>query len=56
MNVSNQNIDFVSDGHDLAIRMGGVRDKTLVARKLGDFALGVYASRSYPARHGPIAA
>jgi len=52
MNVSNQNIDFVSDGHDLAIRMGAVRDKTLVARKLGDFALGVYASRSYLARHG----
>ncbi len=52
VNVSNQNIDFVRDGYDLAIRMGAIGDKTLVARKLGDFALGVYASPSYLARHG----
>lgn len=52
VNVSNQNIDFVRDGYDLAIRMGAIDDKTLVARKLGDFPLGVYASRSYLARHG----
>ncbi|WP_437480578.1 LysR family transcriptional regulator [Sorangium sp. So ce1014] len=53
VNVSNQNIDFVRDGYDLAIRMGTIDDKTLVARKLGDFALGVYASRPYLARHRP---
>ncbi|MDI1428252.1 LysR family transcriptional regulator [Polyangium sorediatum] len=52
VNVSNQNVDFVRDGFDLAIRMGTIDDKTLVARKLGDFALGVYASPSYLARHG----
>lgn len=52
VNVSNQNIDFVRDGHDFAIRMGVIGDRTLVARKLGDMPLGVYASRSYLARRG----
>ncbi|APR80942.1 Transcriptional regulator, LysR family protein [Minicystis rosea] len=52
VNLGNHNIDFVRDGYDLAVRMGAVDDKTLVARKLGDFAVGVYASQSYVARHG----
>ena len=50
--VSNHDIDFVEDGYDMAIRMGTVRDATLVARKLGDFALGVFASPSYLGRFG----
>jgi DNA-binding transcriptional LysR family regulator len=50
--VSNQNVDLVRDGFDLAIRRGPIADKTLVARKLGDFSLGVYASSSYLARAG----
>ncbi|HET7544420.1 MAG TPA: LysR substrate-binding domain-containing protein [Polyangiaceae bacterium] len=50
--VSNQNVDLVRDGFDLAIRRGTIRDKTLVARKLGDFPLGVYASSAYLARAG----
>jgi DNA-binding transcriptional LysR family regulator len=45
--IENRNIDFVRDGFDLAIRMGEVRDQGLVARKLGDFALGVFASPGY---------
>jgi DNA-binding transcriptional LysR family regulator len=50
--VSNQNVDLVRDGFDLAIRRGTIRDQTLVARKLGDFTLGVYASSAYVARAG----
>lgn len=50
--VSNQNVDLVRGGFDLAIRRGTIRDKTLVARKLGDFTLGVYASSAYVARAG----
>src|SRR6187431_3095929 len=50
--VSNQNVDLVRDGFDLAIRRGAIRDNTLVARKLGDFTLGVYASSAYVARAG----
>ncbi len=45
--IDNRNVDFVRDGFDLAIRLGVIRDQTLVARKLGDFALGIYASPAY---------
>ena len=51
--IDNRNIDFVRDGYDFAIRLGQVRDQTLVARKLGDFALGIYASPDYLTRHPP---
>jgi DNA-binding transcriptional LysR family regulator len=50
--VTNQNVDLVRGGFDLAIRRGTIRDKTLVARKLGDFTLGVYGSSAYVARAG----
>jgi len=53
VSVSNQNIDFVRDGFDLAIRMGTIGEQGLVARKLGDFALGVFASPAYLERHPP---
>ncbi len=52
VNLSNRNVDLIQEGFDLAIRRGPLRDKTLVARKLGDFSVGVYASSSYLARHG----
>lgn len=52
VSVSNQNVDLVKDGFDLAIRRGPLRDKSLIARRLGEFPLGVYASSSYVARHG----
>lgn len=52
VSVSNQNVDLIKDGFDLAIRRGPLRDKTLLSRKLGQFPLGVYASSSYVARHG----
>lgn len=49
--IDNRNIDFVRDGFDLAIRLGKIRDQTLVARKLGELALGVYGSPEYLANH-----
>jgi DNA-binding transcriptional LysR family regulator len=45
--IDNRNIDFVRDGYDFAIRLGAIRDHTLVARKLGEAALGIYASPEY---------
>lgn len=45
--IDNRNVDFVRDGFDLAIRLGAIRDQTLVARKLGDLALGIFASPEY---------
>lgn len=50
--VSNQSADLVRDGFDLAIRMGAISAPGLVARKLGDFSLGVFASPAYLRRHG----
>ena len=47
VSVSNRNIDFVEEGFDLAIRMGVPQDSRLVARKLEDASLGVFAAPSY---------
>jgi DNA-binding transcriptional LysR family regulator len=50
--VANHNVDFVRDGFDLAIRMGALADTSFVARRLGLFPLGVYASPAYLSRRG----
>jgi DNA-binding transcriptional LysR family regulator len=47
VHVSSHNIDFARDGFDLAIRAGAITDASLVARKLGDFEAGVFASPRY---------
>ncbi|MCW8206290.1 LysR family transcriptional regulator [Verminephrobacter aporrectodeae subsp. tuberculatae] len=52
VNISNRNIDFVDQGYDLAIRLGTPQDSRLVARRLEDASLGVYATRAYLARCG----
>jgi DNA-binding transcriptional LysR family regulator len=52
ISVSNRNIDFVEEGFDLAIRLGTPQDSRLVARKLEDATLGVFASPDYLKRHG----
>ena len=50
--VSNQSAELVREGFDLAVRMGTIAEAGLVARKLGDFSLGVFASPAYLRRHG----
>jgi DNA-binding transcriptional LysR family regulator len=51
--VSNHNVDFVRDGFDLAVRMGAApEDAGLVARKLDDCTLGVFAAPCYLAERG----
>jgi DNA-binding transcriptional LysR family regulator len=52
ISVSNRNIDFVEEGFDLAIRLGTPQDSRLVARKLEDATLGVFASPAYLSRRG----
>lgn len=49
--IDNRNVDFARDNYDLAIRLGAIREHALVARKLGDFTLGVFASPRYLAEH-----
>jgi len=52
VNISNQNIDFIQQGYDLAIRLGTPQDSRLVARKIEDAALGVYAAPEILKRTG----
>lgn len=52
INISNRNIDFVEEGYDLAIRLGVQQDSRLVARKLEDATLGVFATPAYLKQRG----
>lgn len=52
INISNRNIDFVEEGYDVAIRLGTPPDSRLIARKLEDARLGVYAAPAYLMQHG----
>ncbi len=47
VSISNRNIDFVEEGFDVAIRMGALEDSRLIAHKLEDAALCVFASPAY---------
>lgn len=52
VDVSNRNVDFVTEGYDLAIRAGALEDSELVAHRLEEAPLGVFASPDYLARRG----
>ena len=52
VNVSNRNIDFIDEGYDLAIRLGEPKDSRLIARRLENATLGIFASPEYLKRHG----
>ncbi len=50
--VDNRSIEILIEEVDVAIRIGPLRDSELIARKLTDFALRLYASPSYLKKHG----
>ena len=52
LSISDKIIDFVEEGFDIAIRLGIQRDSRLVAYKLEDASLGVFAAPAYLARKG----
>jgi len=52
LSVSNRVIDFIDDGFDLAIRLGYPKDSRLIAHKLEDASLGIFASPSYLKANG----
>jgi len=52
LDVSNRNVDFVEDGHDLAIRLGEPPDSRLVSRLLEDASVGIFGSPGYLHRRG----
>ncbi len=48
---ASRDIDLVHEGFDLAIRSGPLPDSRLVARPLGEFVYGLYASPAYVQAH-----
>lgn len=55
--VTNRRVNLVDEGFDLALRASNkLSDSSLVARKLGDLDLRLYASPQYLERHGAPAA
>lgn len=49
---SDRVVDLVAEGHDLAVRIGNLRDSSLIARKLLDVRTVVAAAPSFWQRHG----
>lgn len=49
---TNQSLDLVQEGIDLAIRLGQLKDSSLIARKLAPRTLHVCGSPEYFSRHG----
>lgn len=52
LKLSDHRVALVEEGFDLAVRVGLLRDSTLIARKLADMPLVVCASPDYLAAHG----
>ena len=52
LRLADHHVNIVEDGIDLAIRFGTLADSTLMARKLLDMRMVVYAAPSYLAAHG----
>lgn len=52
MGVSDRNVDVIGDNVDCVVRGGEITDLSLMARRVGDLALGVYAAPSYLAHAG----
>ena len=52
MGVSDRIVDMIDESVDCVVRGGELRDQSLIARRVGDLALGVFAAPSYLARFG----
>ncbi|WP_431145134.1 LysR substrate-binding domain-containing protein [Pseudomonas alvandae] len=52
MGVSDRIVDMIDENVDCVVRGGELTDQSLIARRVGDLALGVFAAPSYLARLG----
>lgn len=49
---SDRYVDLVGEGYDCGIRVGYLPDSNLVARRIGTFTVGLFASSDYISEHG----
>ena len=54
VNLTNRRVDLITEGIDLAIRIGDLPDSGLVARRLGDYHFVCCASPDFIRRHGKL--
>jgi DNA-binding transcriptional LysR family regulator len=52
LDLNDRRVDLIEEGIDLAVRIGHLRDSSLIARKLFDVHMVACASRQYLATHG----
>ncbi|XXY43967.1 LysR family transcriptional regulator [Sorangium sp. So ce260] len=52
LHLSDGRVNLVSDGYDLAIRMGAIKDSELISHKLADITMVIVASPSWLEQHG----
>lgn len=52
ISISNKVVDFVADGYDIAIRVGELPDSQLIAHKIEDASMGIFATPEYLHRKG----
>lgn len=50
--INNKKVNMIQDGVDIALRLGVVEDGNVVARKLMDIEMGLFASQEYIIKHG----
>jgi len=52
LDLNDREVNLVEEGFDMAVRIGSLRDSTLVARRLGTARFATCASREYLRQHG----
>ena len=52
LDLADRMVDIVDEGYDLAVRIGHLTDSSLIAKRLADAPLGLYASPSYLNQRG----
>lgn len=52
VSLTDREVDLVRDGFDLALRLGRLRDSSLIVRTVGQMAEALFATKSYLDQHG----
>jgi DNA-binding transcriptional LysR family regulator len=52
VSLTNRDVDLVREGFDLAVRLGKLKDSSLIVRTVGALAGGLFAAQSYVDRRG----